>query len=295
MKSLVLGGTGFIGQHLCRDLGPDAKCFGGRFEDQKALREAMQGVDVVFHLISTTIPETSNRDVQFDLISNVAPTLQMLDLARENKVVKVIYVSSGGAVYGPDCHRPLKEDDATNPICAYGIHKLMIEKYLRLFYRLWGLDYRILRVANPYGPGQGASRAQGAITQFTNRMRNNEPLEIWGDGSVVRDYVHVEDVVKAIILSEKYSGPYKLFNIGSGKGHSLLELVSMVGKAAGRSVEIIFSEARPVDVPVNILDISRAEEELGWHPTISLEDGIRKLLETQHGENTGDRRQRLSR
>jgi UDP-glucose 4-epimerase len=253
----------------------------------------MQGIDVIYHLISTTIPETSNKDVQFDLTSNVIPTLQMLQLAKESKVSKIIYISSGGAVYGPECHRALKEDDATNPICAYGIHKLAIEKYLQLFYRTWGLDYRILRVANPYGQGQRSN--QGAITQFVSRVLKNEPIEIWGDGSVVRDYIHVDDVVKAAVLSAEYDGSYKLFNIGSGKGHSLLELVSMVGKAAGRSVEIIFSEARPVDVPVNILDISRAEEELGWHPTISLEDGIRKLLETQHGENTGDRRQRLSR
>ncbi len=277
MKSLVLGGTGFIGQHLCRSLGTDAKCFSGRFEDQEALKEALQGVDVVYHLISTTIPETSNKDVQFDLVSNVIPTLQMLQLAKENKVRRIVYVSSGGAVYGP-CHRPLKEDDSTNPICAYGIHKLAVEKYLHLFYHTWGLDYRILRVSNPYGQGQGLT--QGAITQFVSRVAKGDPIEIWGDGSVVRDYVHVEDVVKAIVMAAEYDGPYKVFNVGSGRGHSLLELVSIIGKASGKSVEVLFSESRPVDVPVNVLDINRAEKELGWHPTADLEQNIKRLLET---------------
>lgn len=279
MSSLVLGGKGFIGRHLCKLLS-NPRLFEGKYEDEEKVKEALKGVETVFHLVSTTVPFSSNQDMSLDLLSNVLPTIRLLNLCKEEGVKRVVFISSGGAVYGPS-DRPLKESDETRPVCSYGIHKLAIEKYLHLFHHLYGLDYRILRVSNPYGEDQDTKRSQGVVARFLDRVKKGMPIEIWGDGSTVRDYVHVDDVARAIVLAEEYSGEHKTFNVGSGKGHTLLELVAIISKAAKAPVEIRFLDARPSDVPMNVLDISRAHKELLWYPSRNLEQSIKEILETQ--------------
>lgn len=276
MKSLVLGGKGFIGRHLCKLL-DNPRVFGGRIEDLRSVSESLKGIDTVFHLVSTTVPFSSNQDMSSDLLDNVFSTLRLLQMCKEEGVSKIIFVSSGGAVYGPSSI-PLKESDETNPVCSYGIHKLAIEKYLQLFYHLHGLDYRILRVSNPYGADQDPKKSQGVVAKFIDSALKGKPIEIWGDGSTVRDYVHVDDVARAIVMSEAYSGKHKLFNVGRGKGHTLLELVSIISKSIKVPVEIRFLDARSSDVPVNILNISRAKEEFGWEPLLGLEKSIQSIV-----------------
>jgi UDP-glucose 4-epimerase len=236
-------------------------------------------VDVVFHLISSTLPATSNQDMEFDLTSNVLPTLQLLQMAQNSGVQKLIFISSGGAVYGIAKRLPVAEDDSTNPISAYGIHKLAIEKYLDLFHTHWKINYGILRVSNPYGLGQPANRSQGVIAQFVHKAAVHEPLEIWGDGSVIRDFIHVDDVVDAFLLLVRHDGPFRIFNIGSGQGHSLLQLVSTIEAMIGETLAVRFTQARSVDVPANVLDIARAKTELRWQPRRSLTAGIGEMLE----------------
>ena len=303
LRCLVLGGSGFIGANLCRALlaegaivrslaraipptnGDDQawqrqtewSC--GDFSDGALIRHSLRNIDVVFHLISTTLPATSNADARHDLTSNVLPTLQMLELARESGVRKIIFVSSGGAIYGKPERVPIPEDHGTNPICAYGIHKLAIEKYLHLFHHLSNLDYAIVRPSNPYGPGQPVDRPQGVIANFMHKAVKGEPVEIWGDGRVVRDYVYINDLITACVLLVGHQGPSRVFNIGTGQGHTLLELISMIESITGERVQVRFREARSADVPVNVLEISRAIAELNWRPTTDLAAGMKQMFD----------------
>ena len=301
-RCLVLGGTGFIGTNLCRALvssGANVRSFArklpkrykgsgwqahvewtaGDLSSAEQVRISLRNIDIVFHLISSTLPASSNLDVLSDLSSNVVPTLQMLDLARKIGIEKIVFISSGGAIYGIPKRVPIVEDDQTNPICAYGIHKLAIEKYLQLFHHQWKLEYGILRVSNPYGVGQPVDRPQGVIATFVHRTVNREALEVWGDGTAIRDYIHIDDVIDAFLMLSRYQGSARVFNIGSGKGHTLLELIATIESITGRSVDVHFRGARSVDVPINILDISRAKSELTWCPKRVLEMGIRQMLE----------------
>ena len=298
-----MGGSGFIGSNLCGGLianGAKVRAFSrnppaanqynaewrdqvewvcGNFSDAEFVRRAMKDIDVAFHLISTTLPATSNLDVPLDLISNVIPTLQMLEIARASSVRKVIYISSGGAIYGIPERVPIHEDHPANPICAYGIHKLAVEKYLQLFHYLWKLEYAVLRISNPYGIDQPVNRPQGVIASFLHKILNGEPLDVWGDGTVIRDYVHISDVIEACLMLIDHQGPSRIFNIGTGQGHSLLDLIEIIKRLTGEPVAVNFRKSRPVDVPVNVLDISRAESELKWRPTVEIVSGIQRMLE----------------
>lgn len=300
---LVLGGTGFIGSHLVDELAADGhfvrvlarpasahiaqrwpnprvELVIGDFNDRATIERVVRGCDVVFHLVSTTLPKSSNENPLFDLASNVGGTLQLLDAVRKHGVRKVVFASSGGTVYGRTQVSPIRESHATDPTCSHGIGKLAIEKYLHLYKELHGLDYCALRIANPYGERQRTEKAQGAIGVLLERVLNGRPFEIWGDGSVVRDYIYVGDVVRALIAGAAESEtPSKVFNVGTGLGTSLNQLVDVVERVTGRRAQRIYSPARGFDIRENVLDTARATEELGWTASVSLEDGIRKTIE----------------
>jgi UDP-glucose 4-epimerase len=299
---LVLGGAGFIGSHLAEALAqqgrpvrifdrphgdrlplfPRAKgfeMFTGDFLNPQALVPALDGVEIVFHLVSTTLPQNSNDHPVYDVESNVLGSLRLMQLCRERGVRKVVFVSSGGTVYGVPRATPIGEDHPTEPISSYGIHKLMVEKYLALAQRLHGLDYRVLRPANLYGPRQRLDTAQGAVAVFLDQALRDQPIRIWGDGSVVRDYVYVADAVDATLKAAAFEGAPRIFNIGSGKGTSLNELVASIGQLLGRRVRVEYSRGRAVDVPANVLDASLAAQHLGWRASTSLADGLRRTCE----------------
>lgn len=300
MKCLVLGGGGFIGSHVVDKLldaghqariferprvpryrtlpGGSAEWIEGDFQNAAVVREALEGIDTLIHLVSTTLPKTSNDDPVFDVQSNIISTLRLFELAVEAQVRRIVFISSGGTVYGTPTMLPIRESHPTEPRVSYGIVKLAIEKYLALFYAQHGIDYVVLRVANPYGERQRVDIAQGAVAVFIDRAVRKLPIEIWGDGSAVRDYVHVEDVARAFIRAVEYVGPPCLLNIGSGIGHSLNDLLDQLEAMLDRRVERRYSPPRGLDVPSNVLDISRAREQLGWEPRISLEDGFRRTI-----------------
>jgi UDP-glucose 4-epimerase len=296
MKCLILGGNGFLGSHL-RDLllregntvrildrqglmpgdspvAGDLDVALGDFANRELVSAALHECDVVYHLVSTTLPQTSNDDPAFDVQSNLGGTLNMLEAASGKGVRKIIFVSSGGTVYGIPQRIPLKESDPTNPICSYGITKLAIEKYLHLYKLLRGLDYCVLRLANPFGERQPVRGAQGAVAVFLHKAASNQEIEIWGDGSIVRDYIYVGDAIAALSQAKGYEGEERIFNIGSGQGRSLNEVLAAIEAMLGRPVRRRYLPGRAFDVPGNVLDISRARAFLGWTPKINFEDGL---------------------
>lgn len=299
MRSLVLGGSGFIGSHLVerllegghearvydrgsnpfRETSPEVEYVEGEFGDRALVREAVEGVDTVFHFISTTLPKTSNDDPVYDVRTNLVDTVRLLECCVEAGARKVVFSSSGGTVYGPPRSAPITEEHPTDPITSYGIVKLAIEKYLNLFHLQHGLDYAALRISNPYGPGQNPSGQQGAVTVFLNRIRTGEPITVWGDGSVVRDYLYISDLARALALAAEAQTESKVFNIGSGRGVSVNELLEVMAAVVGESLDVEYLPARSLDVPLSVLDVSRAREELGWSAGTDLAEGVARTWE----------------
>lgn len=294
-RVLVLGAFGFIGRHLVRSLAADGypvTVFGhashghfpngganiryrhGDFANLYELRAAIEGAEVVFHLIGNTVPQSSNDNPRFDVDAHIGPTISLLDACVAAGVRHIIFTSSGGTVYGIPRYTPIDEEHPTFPISSYGIQKVTIEHYLRLYQRIHGLPATVLRIANPYGPGQNIGRNQGLIGTVCSKLVRGEVLDVWGDGSVVRDYIYIDDVVAALRAVMLETPGYSVYNLGSGKGTSITQLLAAFEEAGLPRVGVRFREARPVDIPVNVLDTSRIGARFGWRPTIGLTDGI---------------------
>ena len=192
---------------------------------------------------------------------------------------KVVFVSSGGTVYGKEVDCPLKEKTATNPISSYGVQKITIEKLLYLYRYMYGLDYRIIRLANPYGPYQRPNGVLGAVTTFTYKALKGDEITVYGDGSVVRDFIYIDDAIRAIMKIVNGENKHRTFNLGCGYGTSIKQVLETIEKALGIKLNVSYLEGRKVDVPVNYLDISRYEKYYGALNPISLEDGIRKTAD----------------
>lgn len=297
MKCVILGGGGFIGSAITEYLLHDGheltiferprvepyrefkkneriEWITGDFLNSYDIGNAIQNADVVLHLISTTLPKNSNDDPIYDVESNLVGTLQLLNAMVNCKVKKIVFISSGGTVYGKPHYLPIDENHPTNPLVSYGITKLAIEKYLQMFERLYGIKAIILRVSNPYGERQRVETAQGAVGVFLQRAISGIPIDIWGDGSIKRDYLYVNDVAQAFVQAINYSGSYCVFNISSGLGTSLNELLGLLEKILDKSIECRYLPARPFDVPVNVLNNNLAREELQWTPKMELSEGI---------------------
>ncbi|MDH6233065.1 UDP-glucose 4-epimerase [Mesorhizobium soli] len=301
---LVLGGGGFIGTHLVKallshgnlvtvlsrspvdlvrrrfaDAAPSdrLKIVQGSFDDECLLDSILPICSSCIHLAGTMVPAASIEDKIADIQVNLAGTVKLLEAASRHSLPKLVYISSGGTVYGQSDVDRIPEDHPTDPISAYGITKLGVEKYLRLFHRLHGLPSITLRLANPFGPGQAEKEIQGAIAVFVERIIQGKPIEIWGDGNIVRDYLFIDDVVDAIIRALNYSGMETVFNIGSGQGTSINEICARIAHHLA-PFEINHKPTRSFDVSRNVLDISRAEAHLGWRPRISLDEGISRYV-----------------
>ena len=296
--SLVLGGGGLVGAALIKKL---AKSEGyarvvtrsnafvsydnveyiiGSATDPDLVRRSLAGVEICYHLVSTTIPSTSNSDILFDLDSNLRNTLLILDSCVAAGVKKIVFMSSGGTVYGATDDVPIAETHSLRPVCAYGVTKAASELYLELYRKLHGLDYGIARLANPYGPHQSLQKGQGVIPIFIDKIARDEVITVWGDGSVVRDYIFIEDAVEAIVMIADSGSPERLFNVGSGVGMSLSDLISTIEGVVGKAAKVNYTVARPSDVPINILDCSRLKRATGWEPKYGIVEGLEKTWRT---------------
>lgn len=302
MNCLILGGAGFIGSHLAEQLlseghavrifdrpnlarpaelagDPRIEWLEGDFINEDDLALALDGAEAVFHLVSTTLPKSSNDNPVYDVETNTIGTLRLLELARRGRVRHLVFASSGGTVYGLPRSLPIRETHPTEPIVSYGITKLTIEKYLHLYHVLHGLNYRVLRLANPFGERQRPTAAQGAVAVFLHKALHGETIHIWGDGSVTRDYVYIRDAVKAFTRALTYRGEQRVFNIGAGEGKSLDQILAAIEQLLGRPVARVYDPARSFDVPINVLDITLAREHLGWSPATAFQDGLRRTLD----------------
>lgn len=304
---LILGAAGFIGTNLTLRLlhekkklflferaeavfAPKVQCAikqGDAYQIRGSFLEniwqdklsLLREVDTVYHLISTTCPTNSNRNTAIEIEENMVSTIRFLDACVEAGVPRIVFLSSGGTVYGKEHTGLCREEEEAFPITAYGVQKLGIEKILYLYHHMYGLDYRIVRLSNPYGPYQRPDGVQGAITTFTWRALHDKPIEVYGDGSVVRDYIYIEDAIDGILKIAEQQGNFRLYNLGSGKGHSLKEVLQVITGVVDKMPQIIYKSCRSVDVPVNVLDISRFRKDFGCFEPVGLEEGIRRLVQ----------------
>lgn len=304
MNIIILGAAGFVGTNLIIELAKDInntitavdksesyfdtiKTFG--FSNVKYVtseltecddyRKLVSNQEVVYHLVSTTVPTTSNQHISEELKANVLLSANLFEACVFQGVKKVVFISSGGTVYGKEAACPLNEKTPTNPISSYGIQKVTIEKLLYLYNYMYGLDYRIIRLSNPYGPYQRPNGVLGAVTTFTYKALKGEEIQVYGDGSVIRDFIYIDDAVRAILQISNGNDKHHTFNLGCGYGTSIAQVLKSIRNALGIDINIRYTEARKVDVPVNYLDISRFETAYGNLNPISLEEGIKKTAE----------------
>lgn len=292
---LVLGGAGFIGSSIVRalvaqglrprvltrpsrsianlrDILDRIELIHGDFMDDTVLRVAMKGVRTVYHLITTTFPNMVIESSNYDLLSNLLPTIRMLEIARESGAGRIVYASSGGTIYGEPQQLPIPESHPLAPKSAYGQSKLTIENYLSFYGRTTPLEVSILRLSNPYGPQQNPFGNQGLIAVAMGCLLDGRPLKVFGEGTAVRDYIFIDDVVDAL-LRASVAAP-DVLNISYGEGRSVMQVLDAVERVSGRKLNRVQLPDRRGDVSVNVLDNTRARSCLGWAPQCGFDEGV---------------------
>lgn len=294
MLALVTGGNGFIGSglvdrlrvagHRVRVLDQtppradvdwyDVDYVIGDLANVPKIPALLDGVDLVFHLASSTVPSTSNLDPVADVQSNLIGALNLCRAMIDAGKRRLVFFSSGGTVYGNPEQLPVPEAHALHPISSYGVVKVAIENYLLMFEQFGNFDPLIVRPSNPYGPRQSTAGLQGVIAAFLGKARTGEEVQIWGDGKIVRDYLHIDDLL-AFVVTAATCQLTGAVNVGSGVGYNLNQIVDAVRDVTGATLPVKYAPARKYDVAEIVLDISRATTEFNWHPKIDLATGIR--------------------
>ncbi len=296
-KIIITGASGFIGTNLVDNLqnagynnllSLDKKQFTnkqvntviGSFFDEKILNNTIKKNDIVIHLACSTIPSSSEENRLQDISENIIGTLKLLQICAEKKVKKFIFFSSGGTVYGDHGKKTIKETEKTNPICSHGIMKLTIENYIQVYNRLHNLNYVIIRPSNPYGRIINSNKNQGIVDIFLKKAINNELLEIWGDGEIVRDYIHIDDLANFIVKVIKQDIKNEIFNIGTGIGTSVNKLIEVIQGILGKKLQTTYLEHRNFDAEYNVLNIEKAKKMLNWQPKVTINEGVAKIYKT---------------
>jgi UDP-glucose 4-epimerase len=306
----VFGANGFMGRHLVRRLSENGErvvalgrdfpsdfysAVGAHVEtrridinDELETHATIQGLTKVVQLINSSTPAMGNKRVVADLHLNVIPHVSFVESCIMAGVKSFVFVSSGGTVYGVPERSPIPEDHPTKPLNSYGLGKLTVENYLEMLSRRTELGYTILRVSNPFGPGQISHKGQGLIPAVLDRVAMKSAVTIIGDGKAERDYVYIDDVIEAVVACLQREPVGGAVNIGSGEGRTVLEVVETIESVLGRQIELEFVEPRATDTPSNVLDISKAYALLGWTPTVNFDDGIRRTIEAYRAHMADD-------
>jgi len=296
---IIYGGAGFIGSHIAdalinsgynitifdkknsslkniEHIKGNVKFIGGDFNNEKNIASSIKNNKYVIHLVSSTLPLDSNLNPYYDVETNLKSSLHLFEECVKNKIKKIIFISSGGTVYGNPVKLPIKESHPTNPTSSYGIIKLTIEKYLSFYHLLKGLNYCVLRFSNPFGERQNPLLGQGLIASLMYKIKHKKPIEIWGNGSIVRDYFYIKDGVKSIEKAINDKSKNYIYNISSGKGLSVNMLISKFRKVLKLDFDVKYSPSRSFDVNKNILDNSLANKYLHWKPETSFDAALLK-------------------
>ncbi|WP_076072697.1 NAD-dependent epimerase/dehydratase family protein [Sphingomonas montana] len=296
----VFGANGFIGRHLTRALvgrGHNVVCFARQFpldfqaefgatvdmrlidlHDDIQTHTRILGITHVVQLINSSNAAMGNRKVVADIHSNLIPHVNFINSCIQSGVQSFTFLSSGGTVYGRPQTVPIVEDHPTFPLNSYGLTKLFTEQYLRMLGHDAGMGYNILRVANPFGPGQLGAGGQGLIGTILRKVKDGEPLTIFGDGLSERDYLYIDDTIDAIVRAVETKPMNDVVNIGSGQGRSILAVLAAVEAALGAPIARTHIADRATDTPSNILDPSRAERLLGWKTFTPFETGVAETV-----------------
>jgi len=293
-------GAGFIGKSLIRNLllrGLEVNVLDrnvcpdeftgkvnwtvGNFHDQSALYTVLEYSSVAYHLVSSTVPGDQHVDVAMELQENVVGSLHFIDACIAADVQRIVFASSS-SVYGIQNRVPINECALTNPVSAHGIHKLTLEKFLLLANHLHGIDVRILRIANPYGPGQSTLGRQGFVAIAIGCLLRGTALTLRDMGRMIRDFIYIDDLADALALGGLLNDLPPIINIGAGKGYTLREVVDVIEQLIGHQMEILSADARSVDIPVSVMDIGLAHSIMGFTPAIGLRKGIARTLQS-HG------------
>lgn len=289
---LVIGGTGLIGQALVRRLSKKGRVrvlarkeitnnnlnVEYVFEDFRAVdfEQLLEGVDKVYHLISSSLPVDGIENLKEDFVNDFEPTFRLLDTMIKKGIKTIYFASSGGTIYG-DCGDKCGEDFSLDPICTYGLSKLYLEQSLKLYEKYKGIKSFVLRIGNPYGFDRDGKK-QGIIPIFAKKIMNGETIDIWGDGANERDYIFIEDVIDAFEALEQYKGTQRIFNIGTGVSISTMRIISILCEELKKTVNICFLPERLCDVKRASMDVSLMKKECGWESKVTIEEGIKIFL-----------------
>ena len=294
---LILGGCGFIGSFLVKRLQTEhnvilydlckpeypfeGKYIIGNFAEEQNFYSILREneINMVFHLISTTVPTEDTTGIEAEIVTNVIPTVRLLDAMIKAEVKKMIFASSGGTVYGESKGGAHKPEEHLTPVCSYGIQKCSIENYISLYNRYYGTEFMVARISNPYGVWKQQNRVQGIVPIFIQRLLKAEPITVYGNTK--RDYIFIKDLIDALECLMKYSGPVRLFNIGTGKSSSIQQLIDCMEQSTGKKFPYIdYQEIRKCDVQENVLDITETINCLGWEPKFrDIREGIAYVIE----------------
>ncbi len=307
-KCLILGAGGFIGKNLCAQLADkyEIRAF-EKFNTQELFEigitdiveedfvsktdfcDVLEDVEVVYHLISTTLPKAGTEHIIDDEINkNLLPTIRLLESMKKMGTKGIVFASSGGTVYGDYSQSPSKEIDALNPKCSYALQKQLIENCLNFYKTESGIKVRIARISNPYGVGQAATRMQGVIPIFIDRLLREEPITILGAKNR-RNYIYMDDVTEALVLLGNYQGDASVFNIGSQDVCTLDEIVEIIQDVTHKKFSRIeYRDQRNFDVNHAILDTTFTKQELGWEAKTSIRQGVEILYNKMQNRNASN-------
>jgi UDP-glucose 4-epimerase len=291
VRAVVTGGAGFIGSHVVEALlargdevhALDDLSHGKRQNVPDAAKLHVADIrtdarrvfdatrpDACIHLAAQADVRVSVERPDYDAEVNILGTVAILEAARRHGT-KVVFSSTGGAIYG-ECDAPAAEDAPRRPLAPYGTSKLAGEEYLATYNRLYGTMHVTLRYGNVYGPRQDPHGEAGVVAIFMNRLRAGERPRIFGDGSQTRDYVYAGDVAAATVSAVDHDGG--VYNVGTGRETSVLDLLAEIQQVAGTAAEPEFADARAGELQRSVLDVSRAERELGWQARRALGEGL---------------------
>jgi len=266
-----------LDSHSCPDVFHNrVEWIQGSFGNLTDVLYAVKGADVVFHLISSTVPAdnvTENEEIR----NNVVQTLNLLKICVQEKVRRIVFISSA-SVYGIQHELPISETASTDPISSHGIHKLTIEKYLQLYQYKYGLDCKMMRLSNPYGFGQNVFGRQGFVSILIGKILTGDAITIMGDGSAIRDFIYIDDVINACHLLAGTDVSEVVFNIGSGSGISINDVINHFHNYTKQPLKINYVGERKNDILASILDIRKAKKILGFKTNIAFDAGLKLTL-----------------